>query len=50
MFHLTGLIVSSEIVLFTVFSLYLEDFLFYWSHRALHLPYLYKYVHKTHHE
>lgn len=27
-----------------------EDFAFYWSHRMLHTPYLYKKVHKVHHE
>lgn len=27
-----------------------EDFFFYWSHRALHIPWLYKNVHKQHHE
>ena len=28
----------------------LEDFLFYWSHRILHHPMLYKHFHKKHHE
>lgn len=28
----------------------IEDFLFYWSHRILHHPSLYKYFHKKHHE
>lgn len=27
----------------------MEDFLFYWSHRLLHIPYLYKKIHKVHH-
>ena len=27
-----------------------EDFFFYWSHRFLHLPWLYKNIHKKHHE
>ena len=31
-------------------STLLEDFFFYWSHRFLHLPILYKHVHKKHHE
>jgi len=26
-----------------------EDTLFYWSHRLLHTPWLYRHVHKTHH-
>jgi sterol desaturase/sphingolipid hydroxylase (fatty acid hydroxylase superfamily) len=29
---------------------FIEDFLFYWSHRALHTPFLYKRFHKKHHE
>merc|ERR1719240_137343 len=24
--------------------------MFYWSHRAFHLPFLYKHIHKIHHE
>ena len=28
----------------------IEDFLFYWSHRILHTPWMYKRVHKKHHE
>lgn len=27
----------------------IEDFIFYWGHRALHTPYLYKHVHFIHH-
>ena len=27
-----------------------EDFLFYFSHRMLHTPWMYKHVHKIHHE
>jgi methylsterol monooxygenase/4-alpha-methyl-delta7-sterol-4alpha-methyl oxidase len=26
-----------------------EDFLFYWAHRFLHVPWVYPYVHKIHH-
>ncbi len=29
--------------------LLIEDFSFYWLHRALHTPFLYKHVHKMHH-
>ena len=29
---------------------FLEDFSFYWVHRLLHLPCLYKHIHKKHHE
>lgn len=28
----------------------MEDFVFYWCHRALHTPYLYTKYHKDHHE
>merc|ERR1739845_282116 len=28
----------------------MEDFVFYWSHRLLHHPKLYPYIHKVHHE
>lgn len=31
-------------------SIILEDFFFYFSHRALHHPYLYAKIHKKHHE
>ena len=30
-------------------STFMEDFIFYWSHRLLHLPWFYKRVHKQHH-
>jgi len=33
-----------------VWMFMMEDFLFYWSHRLLHIPYLYKKIHKVHHE
>ncbi len=32
------------------FFLLVEDFAFYWGHRALHSPWLYKNVHIVHHE
>jgi len=28
----------------------IEDFAFYWSHRFLHLDFIYPYIHKIHHE
>eukprot|EP00605_Chrysophyceae_sp_TOSAG23-4_P000880 GSChrysophyteH1.ASY1.ANO1.971.1 assembled CDS len=31
-------------------SLAINDTGFYWSHRALHIPYLYKNIHKQHHQ
>lgn len=30
--------------------LLIEDFSFYWQHRALHTPFLYKHIHKLHHQ
>ena len=33
-----------------LFSIFCEDFFFYWSHRILHTPILYKTIHKKHHE
>lgn len=33
-----------------LFSIFCEDFMFYWSHRTLHLPWFYKNIHKVHHE
>jgi sterol desaturase/sphingolipid hydroxylase (fatty acid hydroxylase superfamily) len=35
-----------EFILFMIGN----DFIFYWSHRALHTPFLYKRIHKQHHE
>jgi methylsterol monooxygenase len=33
-----------------IFCQIAEDFTFYWSHRLLHTPWLYKKIHKQHHE
>ncbi|KMZ66697.1 C-4 methylsterol oxidase [Zostera marina] len=33
-----------------LFYFILEDFVFYWGHRALHTKWLYKHVHSVHHE
>jgi sterol desaturase/sphingolipid hydroxylase (fatty acid hydroxylase superfamily) len=33
-----------------ILSVIIEDFFFYFSHRALHTPYLYVRIHKKHHE
>lgn len=30
--------------------LLIEDFSFYWLHRALHTPFFYKHIHKLHHQ
>ena len=35
---------------YILFFIIIEDFCFYWSHRILHLPWLYKQIHKVHHE
>jgi methylsterol monooxygenase/4-alpha-methyl-delta7-sterol-4alpha-methyl oxidase len=39
-----------EIITQIVFFMFCEDFFFYWSHRALHHPKIYPYIHKIHHE
>ena len=39
-----------EALLHLVMFLLLEDASFYWLHRALHTPFLYKHIHKLHHE
>ena len=31
-------------------ALFIDDMFFYWSHRAMHLPQIYKFFHKVHHE
>lgn len=38
------------IILQLVLFFLIEDFVFYWGHRALHTPWLYKNVHSLHHE
>ncbi|GJN05202.1 hypothetical protein PR202_ga22811 [Eleusine coracana subsp. coracana] len=44
--HLGVTVVVSQILFYFV----LEDFIFYWGHRALHTKWLYKHVHSVHHE
>jgi sterol desaturase/sphingolipid hydroxylase (fatty acid hydroxylase superfamily) len=39
-----------EIITQTVSFMIMEDFCFYWSHRALHMEMIYPYIHKIHHE
>lgn len=42
---------GTQIILQHIFlCIIIEDFLFYWSHRLLHHPMLYKHFHKKHHE
>jgi len=43
-------LISSNYLLHILILLLLEDFFFYFSHRLLHFDFLYKYVHKQHHE
>lgn len=33
-----------------MFTIFIDDFLFYWIHRIFHLPFFYKHIHKIHHE
>jgi plant 4alpha-monomethylsterol monooxygenase len=33
-----------------IVSLIINDTIFYWGHRALHIPFLYKSIHKQHHQ
>lgn len=40
----------STILVEVLFSTVIEDFFFYWCHRLLHIPLLYKHIHKRHHE
>ena len=39
-----------ELMWQTVFCMFMEDTMFYWSHRLLHHPKLYSKIHKKHHE
>ena len=39
-----------EVIYQTVIFMILEDATFYWSHRFLHLDFIYPYVHKIHHK
>ena len=39
-----------EIIWQTFFCMWIENFMFYWCHRILHYGWLYKNIHKVHHE
>jgi sterol desaturase/sphingolipid hydroxylase (fatty acid hydroxylase superfamily) len=41
---------SKEIISQIIFFMIMEDVLFYWSHRMLHHPKIYRFIHKRHHE
>ena len=41
---------SKEIIIQIIFFIIMEDVAFYWVHRALHIPFLYKHFHKRHHD
>lgn len=41
---------SMEIITQLIFCMIVEDFCFYWSHRTFHTKWLYKHIHKRHHE
>jgi sterol desaturase/sphingolipid hydroxylase (fatty acid hydroxylase superfamily) len=50
-FTATGSLPSpTEMLAHVLFAIVVDDTLFYWAHRLLHHPRLYKYVHKQHHE
>src|SRR5271156_5950297 len=48
------ILLNQELNLYEIFYLIpfliMEEIVFYWSHRILHLPYFYKNIHKIHHE
>lgn len=39
-----------EFIVQILFCLFVEDMCFYWGHRALHTPWLYRYIHAIHHQ
>lgn len=41
---------TSAMILQICFYFFVEDIVFYWVHRALHQPWLYRHVHSIHHE
>jgi fatty acid hydroxylase domain-containing protein 2 len=41
---------AKEMLCHLIVCVIVEDFMFYWSHRILHTPFLYKRFHKQHHE
>lgn len=47
--HYGGLPPASEVALHFLVFVFVDDFLFYWMHRALHHPWLFKHVHRKHH-
>lgn len=40
----------STLILQLVIFFLIEDFVFYWGHRLLHTPWLYKHIHSVHHQ
>lgn len=47
--HLHALPSLVTLIAQVVFFFIVEDFVFYWGHRALHTPFLYRHVHSVHH-
>jgi len=41
---------ATELVAHLAFAIAVDDTMFYWAHRALHHPRVYKHIHKQHHE
>jgi sterol desaturase/sphingolipid hydroxylase (fatty acid hydroxylase superfamily) len=49
--HATALLPSlTEVLVDMGVYMIVQDTIFYWSHRMLHLPYFYKRIHKKHHQ
>lgn len=45
----TGIYGRAYFIFATVFSIFFHDTYFYWMHRAVHHPFLFKHVHRIHH-
>ena len=48
--HCTGLPSLPEVIGHLLLFLLVDDFLYYWMHRAFHTKWLYRHVHRVHHK